>query len=354
MLPDELWHVLGLEPRVAIERAAFFEAFAKLAADPPSPQPAQLAELSRFSDPRPGLEAFGEPPGADGVPRLENIEPELPALDRPAWEQVGFEADALRQAAVSALLVDTQRGLSLLAEAGGRYRAASPAFAMLLRTVTNPSQAVAKGAAEALGALYFGGETRLLDRTEPINEVQEVHLALAASSFPEVVDRDLLTAFAGQPAARSSASFGTGAAAVFEWWWFAMTLLQGAMGEPSLPSRGSLAAQLVRFARGHGRQLELAKLDAYHWRKLGGHTELVDLDVACAVCLASRQLAALGEQPFSADEFDYATEMPLDSRIDLPRSMLAQVSLRVGLEMARPNEDPPPAATTSGEPLVNT
>lgn len=344
MLSERFWQALRLDPAEVEQRARFFEAFAKLMADPASPQPSQLAELSRFADPKPGLESFGDPPGSGDEPRFEEAERELPAAGRPAWERTGFVADSLRQAAISMLLVDTRRGLDLLAAAGEQYMGANRAFGTLLQAVTAPSPISAEMAVDTLRAQYYRPRARRRDRPEPIDQAEEIHLALAASSIPGMVEDELLGGFRRRPGARSPTPFGTGAAAVFEWWEFSSNLLAGALRVPRRTGQRWLGAELVRLARGNGRQLAAAQLDAHHWRKFAGIPELVDIDLACAVCLANRQLAALDEEPLSGEEFHNLMKPPLDSPINEPELSLAQVSLHVGIEMARPDEEPPPAA----------
>lgn len=359
-LTAEDWEALDLDPESIMERAEFFEAFARLAADPPPFQASQLAELSRFRDPSPGLESFGDPPGADRlesvVARLTEV-PESP--ERPRWQRAGFEADALRQAGSAALLLDTRRGLRLLARAAELYQVANPSFAMLLEAATDPDPR--RDVAEtALGALRRSNSTEAGGRLSydfgPIGETQEINFALAASSVAGMVSDDLLGDFAERPGARSSASFGAGSATVAEWWQLAGNLLDGARRRgPESRSRkeirpipweappggqGSmLVTDLDRIAVGHGRQLEAARLDTYHWHKFGGPAELIDLDLACAVCIASRQVADLEDRRLSIKEFD----LPTPTRI----------SVRVGLEMAESDEEPPPGAVASEPPLAH-
>jgi hypothetical protein len=350
MLSDELWHVLGLQPEAVAARADFFEAFAKLVADPPSPQPRQLAELSRFSDPRPGLEAFGNLPDADEEQWFGGAE-DLPAVDLPGWERAGFEADALRQAAIAALLVDTQRGLDLLRQASERYRRLNPPFAMLLQAASGPSAGPAESAFGRLNAHYFDGPDQL-EVFDPIDEVQEIHLALTASSVPGIVDLETFRQFTTRAGARSAASFGSGSAAVFEWWSFVSTLLAGALRASDFPDPRSLAVALVSLARGHGRQLESARLDSFHWRKLAGIPELIDLEVASAICLTNHQLAARKQRPISPEDIDRLTDIRLKSSPEARQVSLSQLSLQVGIEMFRRNEEPPPTASTPDKPLV--
>ncbi|HET7416360.1 MAG TPA: hypothetical protein VFJ61_01880 [Solirubrobacterales bacterium] len=350
MLADGLWHELGLEPQAVRARADFFEAFAKLVAEPSSPQPRQLAELSRFTDPRPGLEAFGNPPGAEDMDRFEDGERELPAAALADWQREGFEADALRQAAIAALLVDTERGLELLRQASERFRAIDPAFALFLRAAVDPSSGIAANLARRrLRAHYLAGDYPGV--ATALGQAGEIHLALAASSVTGTADPETYNLFIAQPGGRSPAPFGTGGAAVFEWWGFAASLLSGALQMPIPRDRRFLATELVHLARGHGRQLVSARLDSFHWRKFAGIPDLIDLEVACAVCLVNRQLAALESEPLSSAEFEELTDVRLESPVDARQLSLAQISLQVGVEMTRPDEELGPVSTSPAPEL---
>jgi hypothetical protein len=80
-------------------------------------------------------------------------------------------------------------------------------------------------------------------------------------------------------------------------------------------------ARLAALAGRHGEQLRQAQWNGHQWRAARASVDLVDLDVAGAVCLASRRLAAEGQEPLTVDEFAGLSD-------------LAFVSVVVGLEMA--------------------
>ena len=161
-----------------------------------------------------------------------------------------------------------------------------------------------------------------------LNSSQQIHLMLAVASSAEIASeyRGLVTALAELPAARSAAAFGSAGATLAEWWRFAIELLQ--FGEQLPEEREWLRQRVARFATPHGQQLERAQLDSTHWRSLHSSVDLVDLDVAGTLCLVNRRLAVHGD-PLSADDFDDITP-------------LARLSVHVGIEMSRPEDEEPP------------
>jgi hypothetical protein len=327
MLPPELWEALGVDQRIVAERAEFFEAFAALASKPEQPEPARLAQRSRAESPRRGLEAFGDPPGLADEPHMGEVG-EAP-VPRPSWERAGIEADSLRQAAMASLLLDAERGLGLLEAAADRYLETSRPFGLLLASVVAPDPATAETAASDLASWLDGGEPEI-PVPEPLDDPQQIYLALAAAGAPRWMPpgADLLRAFVRQPGARSSAPTGTGGESAAAWWAFAADLLGGANPELPDPDREQVAERLLRLARGHGEQVERGQLDSYHWRNYGEGVDLLDLEVVAAVCLANRQLAPRGE-PLAQDLFE-------------PASPTAMISLQVGLEISERDEGEPP------------
>jgi hypothetical protein len=332
MIPRGLWRELGVEEQAVRQRARFFAGFAGAMHEPPRPEARQLARLSKDEDSiRPGLEAFDEPPGLeDDDPRLDDS-PD--GGDRPQWMRLGAEADALRQAAIATLLVDARDGLALLIDAGRRYAEVNRPYGMFLLATAgsrrtgvraeNTRNRVVNSAAEMLArSLQMeGGAT-----DEPLTSAQQVYLMLVLATQPELgAARELLGALREQPGQHSAVPFATSTETVADWWALATDLINEERRGHS--RRAALRDRFASLSLPHGREIERSKMDTYHWRTLSSSVDVVNLDLACAICIANRRLTA-ELAPFSREEFG-----------DVPP--LARISLQVGVEMSGPDDEEP-------------
>jgi hypothetical protein len=310
-LPAHLWEVLNLD-RSAIEaQVRFHRAYADLEESPFDVR--AIAEMMRYG-----------PPAVTGDKAIDLSSANAQILERyrPAppdpWIRLGEIADSLRLAAIANLLLDTRAGRVDLIRAGHGYREAGLPFGDFLLVAATGDRGISNAGVDRL----FDRQARLL---EP---VQWLYLFLAAAT-------DLEQEAAETPTAQQSIAVGA-AAQPFSTW-----LQIGHLTSRLVPDdeeiRSNLNRLVAEVARAHGQQLEFAMADTFHWSTGHSRVDVVDLDLAGAVAISARVMAARGIRRWDlGEEFD-----------DL--SPFAQVSITIGLQLG--GEDPTPDDEPEFDPL---
>jgi hypothetical protein len=311
MIPDRLWSSLDLDTDVLRRRAEFLAGYAEVAAEFPEIDPAAY-EYSSGDESRVGIfpEEGPEGDGLDSRPIRVKQQQWLIDIER---------ADALREAAESMLLLDLKEGARLLEGSSLYFTRWCPAYGDFLGTVAAPDTAEDRvlSAMHALSSTHK--ERRERFAPVPPTGPRAVYLLMTIGGFPGAVReaQPPIKEMRSSASARSQIPFGTSRSPLADWWALAMMLGSG----PKEIQRERIVSQLELLARPHGEQMRVAQFDRYHWRRLRGRVDLVDLEVAGVVSIVSRRLAAEGSGPLSLEDFE----------ADLPP--LAQVSLAVGIDL---------------------
>jgi hypothetical protein len=345
MLDDALWDALRLEPAMLERRGAFFLKYRESLTQSLDPS---VDDLIRRVE-------VGDVP-AERLSWLEEVERETQDLDRFTSQKRrdldGFEhaieADALREAALATLTINVRDGMNLLGQSGSAYGRADIPYGVFLLALADPNSRASTEAALTLVHAWpevLGGERTLrLDRPErerpedrlpprldavataARDPAQQLYLALAARQDPHL-DREfrrLFDRFAEQPEAQSSVAIGSTGLPLSDWWRLVLELTS--LADANQHTRDNLRARLRYFAIEHGRQLERAQRTA-QWYGGRAPVDIVDLDIAGVTCIVVRRMRFAGVAPLSEEDFAGVED-------------LAMVSLSVGLEIAREDEDP--------------
>ncbi|GAA0555838.1 hypothetical protein GCM10010172_43350 [Paractinoplanes ferrugineus] len=310
-MPAHLWEALSLD-RPAIEaQVRFHRAYADLEESPFDVR--AIVEMMRY----------GPPAGVgDGAIDLFGRDAQVLEQYRPApsdpWIRPGEIADSLRLAAIANLLLDTRAGRADLIRAGHVYRDVGLPFGDFLLVAATGNRGMSTASADRL----FARAARLL---EP---VQRIYLFLAAVA-------DLGQEVTEVPGAPRSIAVGAAAQPFSTWWQIGD--LTSRLTPDNEEIRSNLNRVVAEVARAHGRQLEFAMADSFHWSTGHSRVDVVDLDLACAVAIAARVMTARGIRRWDLEEeFD-----------DL--SPFAQVSITIGLQLG--GEDPTPEGEPEFDPL---
>jgi hypothetical protein len=342
MLDDALWAALRLEPATLERRGAFFLKYRESLRQSLDPAVDGLIRRVEVGDvPEERLTWFED----FEVEDLESVASHE-GRDLHGFEWA-IEADALREAALATLTIDVQEGLSLLRQSGSAYRLANIPYGMFLLAVADPNSEASTEAALTLVRAWpeaLDGERMLrVDRPEQErpedrppprldtvataarDPAQQLYLALATrqDSHPDREHQRLFDRFAEQPEARSSVAIGSTGLPLSDWWGLVLEL--AALADANQHTRDNLLARLQYFAIEHGRQLERAQRTA-QWSSGRAPVDIVDLDIAGATCLVVRRMRFADLTPLTLDDF-----------ADL--GALAMVSLSIGMDMAREDEE---------------
>jgi hypothetical protein len=316
-LPDRLWEVLRLDPRVVAERAAFHRAYAYLEEPPFDPQ--AVVEMMRHGSP-PG---FGERVvdllADEGRELAAYLSEHYPSRPRPPWVAAAEAADALRRAAVADLLLDTRAGKGGLIEAGRHYQEAGLPFGdFLLVAAGRGDEVVFPRPEDRLDSPQWR-YSRPEDRLDPAQ--WRYHLLAEALLEDHLGQRD------GELTA-TQASVAVGATSLPLLTWLRIAGLTHALDADHHETRQLLAATLGEVALAHGRQLEFAMADRYQWDGGRWNVDLVDLDLAGALAISARVMRTRDMRRWNLDR-----DFP-----GLPPT--AQISVLIGLQLAEDDEDP--------------
>jgi hypothetical protein len=325
-LSDRQWGALGINQAAVAARARFHHAYATLAE--PEFEARDVADLIR-SGPQPGgpdrVVNLLAPESAQFRSRLAETRDRRPAT---SWVRPAEVADALRSAAIAELLFDTGAGRATLLRAGARYADLGLPFGDFLRTAAEAGRERAYVADRRL--------ERMLTPDDPGDEAgglfaesvalagpaQQVYLVLTASRVaadPNRLDAAGDHRLGRARQARQTTGVGTTAQPMSTWW--RLGTLMSTVDENRPDDRQELVEIVTGLATAHGRQLELSRYDSYHWSIGATRTDLVDLDLACAVAITMRNLRARQVRPWRLDR-EFAQVPPL-----------AQISLQVGLQL---------------------
>jgi len=345
MLDDALWDALRLEPAMLERRGAFFLKYRESFTQSLDPSVDDLIRRVEVRD-----------VPAERLSWLEEVERETQDLDSFTSQERrdldGFEraieADALREAALATLTINVRDGVNLLGQSGTAYGRADIPYGMFLLALTDPnSRAPAEAALTLVRAwpeapegdpelhLDRSEQERPEDRLPPQldavataarDPAQQLYLALTTRQDP-YLDREsqrLFDRFAEQPEAQSSVAIGSTGLPLSDWWGLVSELTS--LVDANQHTRENLRARLRDFAIEHGRQLERAQRTA-QWYSGRAPVDIVDLDIAGATCLVVRRMRFADLTPLTLDDF-----------ADL--GPLAMVSLSVGMDMAREDDEP--------------
>jgi hypothetical protein len=322
-LPDRMWEALRLDPATVAARARFYRAYAELEETPFDVR--DVAELLRHSP----VEVPG--PRVVNLMGLEaNVVGErLREIHRPAgrepWVRLAETADALRNAAIAELLLDTQTGRATLLEAGRRYRQLGLPFGDFLVVAAVGDRERTIDAARQLDAVLSDSPIRgagLLGPTAPATPTQQRYLLFTAARDAA----DLWPRLTEAPQAHRTLAVGA-TSQPFSTWWRLGSLLSHL--EPRAEgTRRDLARIIAELAEAHSRQLQLATADDHHWSTGRAQTDLIDLDLAGAVAISVRIMGQREIRPWHF-ESDFPALSPL-----------ARISLQIGLHLG--HDDPPP------------
>jgi hypothetical protein len=309
-LPAHLWEALSLDRPAIQAQVRFHHAYADLE-EPPFDVRA-IAEMMRYGPPEGADDAID--PSDQNAQFLEQYQP----VPSEPWIRPGEIADSLRLAAIANLLLDTRAGRADLIHAGHVYREIGLPFGDFLLVSATGNRGISVAGADRL----FGRQARLLD------PLQWLYLLLTAAA-------DLGQAVAEVPRARRSVAVGAAAQPFSTWWQIGDLTSRLAPDDEEI--RSNLNDVVAEVARAHGRQLEFAMADTFHWSTGHSRVDVVDLDLAGAVAISARVMAARGIRRWDLEEeFD-----------DL--SPFAQVSITIGLQLA--GEDPAPEDEPEFNPL---
>ncbi|BCJ39424.1 hypothetical protein GCM10010168_63280 [Actinoplanes ianthinogenes] len=352
-IPSRLWRALGVDRNLVRLRAQFFTGFTEME-PPPYDRHAVLEVLAdggRDRDRPLDLLDRDDPAVRELWRDLTERGPRTPP-DR--WVPVAERADALRQAAVATLLFDLPAGRTMLRRAAREYVRLGLPFGLFL-TVAATGARVGPAATALLASLLgipASGDgaidavdldpARSLLRVPEVMAVseQQLYLLMAVVAGLSPANPDLLAAIGSAP--QSTQPFPVGALAQpLSSWWETASLIARTTDRGS-GTRRLLRDRLAEFARAHGRHLEIAQRDVFHWENALAGVDLVDLDLAGATALAARALR-LWQLPRWDLRRDFG---------DLPD--LAQVSLAVGLQLGGGDlayeddpRDPEPSPTSA-------
>ncbi|WDQ02259.1 hypothetical protein PVK74_10780 [Micromonospora chalcea] len=324
-LPERLWEALRLDPATVAARARFYRAYAEL--EEPPFDVRDLAELMR--DRPPGgfgprvINLIGKEAGAVGQ-RLRKIQR---PLGGGPWVRLAEVADALRNAAIAELLLQTQAGRATLLEASRGYSELGLPFGDFLAVAAAGDRERSVSAAEQVDALLSDSQitnTGLLGSAALATPAQQRYLLLTAA--PDATD--LRSRLAEAPQAHQTTAVGV-TSQPFSTWWRLGSLLSHLESDAE-GIRRELARIIAELAEAHSRQLQLATADDHHWSTGRAQTDLIDLDLAGAVAISARIMRQREIRPWRFDG-------------DFPAlSPLARISLQIGLQLgadAPPSDD---------------
>ncbi|MEU7982863.1 hypothetical protein AB0B63_30575 [Micromonospora sp. NPDC049081] len=324
-LPEQLWGALRLDPATVAARARFYRAYAEL--EEPTFDVRDLADLVR-DYPSGGfgnrvINLVGKEAGAVGQ-RLRRTQRSLGG--RP-WVRLAEVADALRNAAIAELLLDTQTGRITLLKASSGYSELGLPFGGFLSVAAAGDRERSASAAEQLDALlssYQITDTRLLGSEAITTPAQQRYLLLTAA----LDATDVRSRLADAPQAQRTTAVGVTSQPFSTWWRLGGLLCY--LESDAEGIKRDLARIITDLAEAHSRQLELATVDDHHWSTGRAQTDLIDLDLAGAVAISARVMRQRDIRPWQVER-------------DFPAlSPLARISLQIGLQLgddASPSDD---------------
>jgi hypothetical protein len=238
--------------------------------------------------------------------------------------RVAEAADALRNAAIAELLLDTRTGRATLLEAGYRYRQLGLPFGDFLVVAAVGDRERSNAAARQLAAVLSDRQIRragLLGPAALAAPAQQLYLLFTAA--PEAAD--LWPQLAEAPQAHRTLAVGVTSQAFSAWWRLGSLLTR--LDSRAEKVRRDVARIIAELAEAHSRQLQLAAADDYHWSTGRAQTDLIDLDLAGAVAISVRIMWRQEIPPWSLE-----TDFPA-------LSPMARISLEIGLQLGA--DDPP-------------
>jgi len=309
-LPDHLWEALELD-RPAIEaQAHFYRTYAELEESPFDVR--GIAEILRYGQLPGGSDRVVDLLGEDGQFLAAQLREDYRPAAREPWVRSAEIADSVRTAAIANLLLNTPTGRADLVEAGEEYRAADLPFGDFLVVAAAGNRELSISAADRLQALLSG---RMDHESELMEPAQLRYLLLAAA--PDAAD--LGPTLADTPYARRAVAVGAASQPFSTWWRLGDLTRRLAPGDEEV--RRNLRRTIARIAEAHGRQLEFAMADTFHWSTGHSRVDVIDLDLAGAVAISARVMANRRIRPWDFDE-EFADLSPPE-----------QVSIVIGLQL---------------------
>lgn len=322
-LPERMWEALRLDPAAVAARARFYRAYAALEEAPFDVR--DVAELLRHGPVEGSASRVVNLMSSDAHKLGERLrETNRPGAREP-WVRSAEIADALRNAAISELLLDTAIGRATLLESGREYRQLGLPFGDFLMVAAVGDRERSNNAAQQLNAMLSGlgsADTRLLGPRALVTPAQQHYLMLAAA--PDAAD--LWPRLIDAPQARSPLPVGITSQPISTWWRLGHLLSR--LQPRSEKIRRDMSRTIAELSEAHGRQLQLAAEDDYHWSTARARTDLVDLDLVGAVAISVRTMWQREIRPWDSER-DFSMLSPL-----------ARISVQVGLQLGA--EDPSP------------
>jgi hypothetical protein len=314
-LPDHLWEALELDRPAIAAQARFQRAYAQLEESPFDVR--DIMEMLRYGRPPGASDRVVDLLGEDGQALAAQLREDYRPAAREPWIRSAEIADSLRTAAIANLLLHTPTGRADLVEAGHEYRTADLPFGDFLVVAAAGDRELSIRAADRLQALLSG---QVDDGSDLLEPAQLRYLLLAAA--PDAAD--LGPALAQAPYARQAVAVGAASQPFSIWWRIGDLICRLSPDDEQI--RWDLGRSIARVAEAHGRQLESAMADRYHWSSGQSRVEVIDLDLAGAVAISARVMAVRRIRPWDLEE-EFAGLSPA-----------AQVSIVMGLQLG--GEDP--------------
>ena len=201
-------------------------------------------------------------------------------------------ADALRRAAMAALLVNPEEGRNYLLLSAGHYRQAGLPFGLFLRAAFAGDSEVVSDAFEQLVTVTRRGP-RFEDRqSSPALEepLQQLYLLITVAGDRRGRTAELLPVLARMPPARAWDTAGPAGIPLAEWWQFGVNLASlDSVGEVSFEVINQVLGHLVRLARAHDIAIRAMRRDTFNWERAHFRADLVDLVLVGISCMIYRR-----------------------------------------------------------------
>ncbi|MEV4816175.1 hypothetical protein [Micromonospora tulbaghiae] len=322
-LPDRMWAALRLNRSALEARARFYSAYARL-----KPGPFDLRDVAELFRHGP-VEGTGARVVNLLGPEPHTLGERLQSVRKPGgraeWVRPAETADALRNAAIAELLLGTRSGRSTLLQASQGYRHLGLPFGDFLMVAAAGDRARSIAAARLLESVLSGATTadaEPLGRSATATPAQLRYLLFAAA--PAITDPR--PPAADEPLARRTTPVGSTAQPFSTWWRLGNQLTR--WERRAEQNRRDVARTVGELAEAHGRQLELAMADEYHWSSGRARVDLIDLDLAGAVAISARTMRRRSIRPWSFEQ-DFSGLSPL-----------AGISIEIGLDLGRDDQAP--------------
>ncbi|MBC2905374.1 hypothetical protein [Streptomyces cupreus] len=270
-----------------------------------------------------------------------NYVEDVPLKEFPDWQGYAERADAFREAAQSAFLVDSKWAADLLRKAASEYRSSGVLYGWFLHRCTIKSGLSERDAEVASSLLMLMKEgSAPVTRSDIRDILVQAHLKSDVLRSP-VQQAYFLMAILGSgwdpkespiPLAQEYTDtlrrhfgqypIGPRSAQISKYLMLA-GMLADLSYNPGEASRNALFNELIPLAEAHAQGLYAARENRYQWRRMMSSIDLVDLDIACMVAVAN-------------DLIIRAHGIPIESQNSRPEEdPLRWLSIEAGAELYR-------------------